>query len=267
MYKYDGLVIHQSHDDDGIIEIIERNGIRSLHFGTSSRQSSMLVDDSDKLVLDYIRAMSCWLLFKETPDDALIIGLGGGSLAKFLLHQFPECRLCVVEYRKSVVKIARSHFGLPFDTRLKIIIGDGGSYIRRQTETLREKYGILFIDAFGDDGMSPSISNIAFFDACKTLLKPDGILIINLWDTDKAFYAACREWLNRAFNSKIFFLPVSGKGNIIGFAFNDGAPLYRLSELRTRAGLLEQRYQIEFTKFLKDICRRNAATLNFVMKK
>jgi spermidine synthase len=127
MYKYEGRLIHESHDDDGIIEVIERNGVRSLHFGSYPRQSSMLLADPDRLELDYVRAMTSWLLFKPTlDDDALIVGLGGGSLTRHLLQNFPECRLKAVEYRKSVVKIARSYFGLPLDSRLKIIVDDGG---------------------------------------------------------------------------------------------------------------------------------------------
>lgn len=267
MIKYDGQLIHQSHDDDGFLEIVERNGVRSLHFGTYSRQSSMQLDDPDKLVLDYVRAMTSWLLFKDTFDEALIVGLGGGSLAKFLLHHFPESRLCAVENRKSVVKIARSHFGLPLDTRLKIIIDDGGSYIRKRTETLQEKFSLIFLDAFDQDGMAPSVRNVAFFDACKSLLKPDGILVINLWTTDKPLFASCVEWLDRAFNSKILFLQVRDKGNTIGFAFNEATPIYQLSQLRTRALTLEQLYLIEFSVFLKDFCRRNAGTINYVIKK
>jgi spermidine synthase len=267
MYRYDGRLIHQSHDDDGILEIVERNGVRSLHFGTLSRQSSMAMADPEQLVLAYVRAMTAWLLFKETVDEALIVGLGGGSLAKFLLHHFPDCRLCAVEFRKSVVKIARSHFGLPLDNRLKIIIDDGGHFIRQRTETLREKFSLIFLDAFDQEGMAPSLRNIAFFDACKTLLKPDGILIINLWTTDKPLFGACTNWLDNAFNSKMLFLPVRDKGNSIGFAFNDGVQLYELNQLRSRALALEEFYQIEFPSFLKEICRKNAATFNYVIKK
>lgn len=267
MYKYNGLVIHESHDDDGILEIVERNGIRSLHFGTCSRQSSIQLDDPDKLILDYMRAMNGWLLFKETLDEALIVGLGGGTLASYLLHHFPDCKLSAVEYRKSVVKIARSHFGLPLDPRLKVITDDGGKFIRQRSESQQEKYNFLFIDAFDPDGMAPSICNIAFFDACRALLKRDGILIINLWNTDRPLFASCVQWLGQAFNWKILFLPVKDKGNVIGFAFNEGTPLYSLKELRTRAIALEQYYGIEFPSFLKDIVRRNAGTLNQVIQK
>lgn len=267
MYKYDGLVIHESHDDNGIIEIIERNGIRSLHFGSSSRQSSMQLDDSDALVLEYLRAMNCWQLFKETPDVALLLGLGGGSLAKYLLRHFSDCSLYVIECRESVVKIARTYFRLPHDLRLDIIIDDGGNYIRQRTRTHRDSFSMIFIDAFDYEGLSPSLNNMAFFDACKTLLKPDGILIINLWDTNKSLYETYREWLNQAFNSKILCLPVRTRGNVICFAFNDGTPYYSLTELRSRAKLLEQRYQIDFTRYLKELCRQNPLTLNFVIKK
>ncbi len=177
MYKYDGLLIHQSHDDDGIIEVVEEKGIRSLHFGSEPRQSSLLLADPDKLELSYVRAMTSWLLFKPTLDDeALIIGLGGGSLTKHLLQHFSDCRLRVVEYRKSVVKIARSYFGLPLDPRLKIIIDDGGGYVKQRTEDHAERYSLLLIDAFDHENMAASIANQDFFDACKAVLKKDGLL-------------------------------------------------------------------------------------------
>lgn len=259
MYKYDGLVIHQSHDDDGILEIIERHGVRSLHFGSNSTQSSLQLNDPDKLVLDYLRAMTAWLLFKESLDKALLIGLGGGSLAKFLLHYFNDCRLVTVEYRKSVVKIARSYFGLPLDNRLKIIIDDGGHYIRKRCESLRESFSLLFIDAFEHDGMAPSLSSVAFFDACRTLLKQDGILVINLWNTDKPLFDNFVQWLDISFNGRILLLPVKDHGNVIGFAFNAGAPVHHLKKLRSRARDLEQQYDISFSGYLKDFIKHNPA--------
>jgi spermidine synthase len=268
MYKFEGLLIHESHDDEGIIEVIETKGVRSLHFGSQPRQSSMLLADPEKLELDYVRAMTSWLLFKPTlDDDALIVGLGGGSLTKHLLQHFPECRLKAVEYRKSVVKIARSYFGLPLDPRLKIIVDDGGDYIRQRAETYREHYSLLFIDAFDHEGMATSICNEAFFDACKALLKKDGILVINLWGgTHNPEFQQVSLWLARVFNWQTLFLPVRDRGNIIALAFNNYAPHYSIKELRTNALALEQHYQIEYPTFLKDLKKHNASTLNQVIK-
>jgi spermidine synthase len=268
MYKYEGLLVHESHDDDGIIEVIELAGVRSLHFGSSSIQSAMQINDPDNLVLAYVRTMTCWMLFKESlADKALLIGLGGGSITKHLLQHFPDCHFTIVESRKSVVKIARSHFGLPLDSRLKVIIGDGGDYVRERMETHRERYGLMVIDAFDHEGMAASISNQAFFDACQALLKDDGILVINLWGgTSNPLFQSAALWLGRAFDWKILFLPVIGRGNIIGLAFKSPMPTVTAKTLRLRAALLEQQYQIDFPAFLRDLKKHNASTLKQVIK-
>ncbi len=269
MYRYQGRIIHESHDDDGILEVIEQDGVRSLHFGSFPKQSSMLLAEPDKLHLEYVRAMTSWLLFKPTLDDhALIIGLGGGSLTKHLLYHFPDCRLKVVEYRESVVKIARSHFGLPLDPRLKVIIDDGAKYARQRTESQSEQYSLMFVDAFDHEGMASSICNHAFFDACKALLKKDGMLVINLWGgVNKPQFQQIALWLGQTFDWKILFLPVKDRGNIIGLAFNEQTPLHDMKDLRTRAIILEQLYQIEFIAYLKELIKHNSSVINNSIKK
>lgn len=267
IYKVKGRLIYQSHDDDGVIEVIEQNGVRSLHFGSSATQSSLRMDDPEKLELAYLRAMNSWMLFKDAPEHGLLLGLGGGSLARHLLYHFPDCRLVAVEYRKDVVKVARSHFGLPLDKRLKVILDDGGEYVRRRVETLRGYFSLLFVDIFDHDGMSPSLSNIAFFDACRALLKEDGMLIVNLWNTDKDLFASYCDWLNEAFQERLLFLPVNAHDNIIGLAFNKAVPAYSLKILRSRAERLEQVYRIEFSSFLKTLIKSNPRVINRVITK
>jgi spermidine synthase len=264
MYKYDGLLIYQSHDDEGVLEVVEEKGVRSLHFGSEPRQSSLLLSAPDKLELSYVRAMTSWQLFKPTlEEEALLIGLGGGSLAKHLLQHFSDCRLKVIECRKSVVKIARSHFGLPLDPRLKIIIDDGGAYIKQRTESHAERYSLLLVDAFDHENLAPSIANEAFFASCQALLKKDGIFVINLWGgDDNPLYNQCSVWINRIFKQKTLFLPIRDRGNVIGLAFNEDVPFFNLKYLRQHAMALEQYYEIEFPDFLKDLKRNNEHTFS-----
>ncbi|NOS88856.1 MAG: spermine synthase [Methylococcaceae bacterium] len=268
MYKYDGLLVHESFDDLGILEVIDCKGIRSLHFGTHPRQSSMRLNAPDVLELDYVRAMTSWLLFKpDLADDALLIGLGGGSLAKHLLHHFPDCRLTAVEYRQSVVKIARSLFGLPLDPRLKIRIDEGGHYLRQRAETDSGRYSLVFVDAYDHEAMASSIASAAFFDACKAVLKPSGMMVINLWGGDyNAQFQQITEWLLHIFNQQVLFLPIPDRSNVIGLAFNGYTPQQTLPELRSHALVLEQRLQIEFPRFLKDLKKHNPHTFNQVIK-
>ena len=268
LYKYDGVLIHQEHDNEGAIEVVEVDGVRSLHFGTVPRQSSMLISDPNRLYLEYARTMSSWLLFKETLNhqEALLIGLGGGSIAKHLLYQFPDCKVNVVEYRKSVLKVARTHFGLPIDSRLNVVIDDGANYVKKNREKDAKRYSIIAIDAFDHEGMAEAICNIEFFTHCQTLLKSDGILAINLWGgVHRPQFQKIALWLGKLFNWKLLFVPVKGRGNIIGLAFHSKTPVYSLKDLRTRAIVLEHLHQIEYTYYLKDLVKHNASVLKNVI--
>ncbi|GAB4264731.1 MAG: hypothetical protein Kow0065_15530 [Methylomicrobium sp.] len=266
MQKYEGKLVYQSFDEEGVIEIVESEGVRALHFGSSSRQSSMLIDAPEQLHSPYARAMMAWLLFKEQPGDVLMIGLGGGLLTKFLLNHFEDVKIHVVEYRSGVAKIARSHFGLPLDPRLKIQIGDGAHVIRQKSLTKGELYDVMMIDAFDHAGLSESIGGEAFFDDCKTLLKRDGILVINLWGTEKAQFQQIAWHLGRVFDWRLLFLPVRGRGNIIGFAFNDDTQRFSLKALRNRIERLENDYRLEFSSFVHDLKRNNRTLFNRIIQ-
>ena len=266
MYKYEGLVIHQSHDDEGIIEIVDQEGVRALHFGSHARQSSMLLADPNRLHSLYARAMMAGLLFNDNPRDVLMIGLGGGTIAKFLLHQFADCRLKVVEFRGSVLKVARSHFALPFDARMKIKIGCGAQHVRQHSRENSEQHDLILIDAYDHDGMAPEVSSEVFFDNCRTLLTKDGLLVINLWGTDKDMFQQVAWNMGRMFERRLLFLPVRGRGNVIGFAFGEQTRKINLRDLIAKARLLEQRYQLEFPDFVQDFKRNNPHILNRIIK-
>lgn len=265
MYKYDGLVVHQTHDDEGIIEIVDKNGERALHFGSHSRQSSMLINEPNRLHSLYARAMMALLLFNDKPQDVLMIGLGGGTIAKFMLHQFADCRLKVVEYRSGVLKVARSHFGLPFDPRLKIKIGCGAQHVLQQSRSHSELYDLAMIDAYDHAGMAPEVSSELFFDNCRTLMTKTGLLVINLWGTDKDLFKQVSWNLGRVFGWRILFLPVRTRGNIIGFAFAEGFPKLGMKDLIEKAQQLEQQYQLEFPTFLQDLKRSNTRAINRII--
>lgn len=266
MYKYEGLVVHQSHDDEGIIEIVDKEGVRALHFGSHARQSSMLLAEPDRLHSLYARAMMAALMFHESPREVLMIGLGGGTIAKFMLHQFADCRLKVVEFRSSVLKVARSHFALPFDPRLKIKIGCGAEHVSQASKTQSDQHDMIVIDAYDCDGMAPEVSSEIFFDNCRTLLSKDGMLVINLWGTDKDLFQQVAWNLGRVFDRQLLFLPVRNRGNIIGLAFGEAMVKPGIKQLIDKAKRLEQLYQLEFPIYLLDLKRYNPNAFNRIIK-
>lgn len=267
MNKYDGLVVHQSFDDEGIIEVVETGRVRSLHFGSNARQSSMHLDNPNQLETLYAKSMMALLLFTDKPSNVLMIGLGGGTITKYLLYHFPDCQIQVVEYRKTVLKVARSHFDLPITPRLHVKIGCGAEHVYQQSKVVEEKYDLMVIDAYSSEGMALEVSSELFFDNCRTLLKDDGMLAINLWGSNKALMQEVLWNIGGIYQWKILFLPVRKRGNIIGFAFREKTPIYSLKQLREKAKLLEKQHYLDYPLFVKDIKKNNPTTLDKVLKK
>jgi spermidine synthase len=66
--------------------ILDCGSRRFLHLDLNAIQSAMQINDPNRLSLAYTRKMMAFLLFKPAPARILLLGLGGGSLAKFC-HQ------------------------------------------------------------------------------------------------------------------------------------------------------------------------------------
>jgi spermidine synthase len=226
---YDGLVVHQSQSDDGVIEVVDDGDIRSLHFGTFPRQSCMSLQTPHTLELTYTQAMMAALLLNPEPERVLIVGLGGGSLVKFILHHFPNCQIDVVEYRQDVLKVAYDYFQLPEnDSRVNVHIGDG--YL----------FGIQ-----------------AFFDACAGLLTSNGVMSINLWGTNRPVFKQTMARINESFDGKSLILPVEDKGNVIVLATIRLVSQANLKKLKLSVALQEEKLQIKLAKLLYELIRRN----------
>lgn len=254
MRLYDGTLVYRTKDDDGMIEVVDDPVYRSLHFGSPPRQSSMLLRDPLYLALSYTRAMTAALLFHEAPQRVLLVGLGGGSLAKFLLHHLPDCRIDAVETRQAVVQVAHDHFSLPQDPRLSVHIGDGGSFIRNSTDS----YDLIFIDAFLGNGIARSVCGISFMQACRQRLNAGGILSMNLWNGDFINAREMLEDIRSSFDGSVLQLPVDGKDNTIALALNGGNIKKRLRQLGERADALGQRTAVEFGALAKQLRKQNS---------
>lgn len=257
MHKYHGTLIHKTRDEDGDIEVVDDGYYRSLHFGTDPQQSCMLLRDPIHLALAYTRAMTCALLLQEPPRRVLLIGLGGGSLAKFLLHHLPGVSIDAVESRPAVAEVARSHFELSEDARLKLHIDDGGSYIRRHSDDGETRYDTIFVDAFIGAGIARSVCGISFLQACHNLLDQDGILSMNLWNGD---FITAREMLQdirESFDNNVLQLPVDGKDNTIALASRGQSLKRRLKRAATMAQTLEAQTGIEYKLLLKQLKKHN----------
>jgi spermidine synthase len=260
----DGILIHQAQSDEGIIEVVDSGDNRALHFGTFPRQSCMRLSDPNYLDLTYTQSMMGCLLLNPMPRRVLVIGLGGGSLVKFLLHHFPQCVIDVVEYRRDVIEVAQQFFAVPRDEpRLNIIHGDGYQHVSHCFLETDLSYDLLLVDAYDHKGMAASVGVQAFFDACAGILSADGVMSINLWGTDRPTFNTTMQRINQSFANRSMLLPVESKGNVIALAMHSDVRQSDLKALRSHVDDWEMRYRVNLPKALQNLIRQNR---NFISR-
>ena len=245
--------IHKSVDDDNIVEVSETSGIRSLHLGSVTIQSSMKVKDPFALELTYTRGMMGFLLFSDQVKNVLTIGLGGGSVPKYIYANCPDIKQVIVEINLQIISIARSHFFVPDDDeRFHVIHGDGIAYLAQN----RNSADCLMIDAFDRFGIPPDFCSQDFFDSCEMSLTDGGLFAINLWGSDKNFDIYLQR-IEQSFNHQTLMLPTGKPGNIVVFGFKNSLKLNQ-KKLIERAKVLELTHNIEFSSFVEKLCEHNS---------
>jgi len=199
------------------IEVSEEAGVRYLHFGSSWIQGAMRVRRSDALELEYTRDMMFPLLVHsafEWPQSVLIIGLGAGSITKFLYRHRPHARLTVVEIEPRVVGAAEHYFRLPHDAaRLTIEIGDGASYVAQPGPA----FDWIVVDGFDARGLAGALDTRAFYRNCRARLGTAGVLVTNLLRRTRGCAASIAR-IGEAFDGRVLALPTCKSGNTVAVA-------------------------------------------------
>jgi len=173
-----GKEIFRSYDDIGPVQVLDDGNKRYLAFGSDDEQSCQLKAQPTQLQYEYTRAMLLALLFNRDPQRALLLGLGGGSLAGCLHQHWPQVYITAVELRRTVIDIAHRHFQLPRDQRLSVLEADAGDYLREHEPN---DFDLIFSDIYGAEGVDDLQLQERYLDQCLACLSHDGWLVLNCW--------------------------------------------------------------------------------------
>ncbi len=213
------------------IEVSEQAGVRYLHFGSEWIQGAMRLSRPNALELAYTRDFMAALLLRPEAKRFLLIGLGAGSIAKFIYHHIPDSDLTVVEINPNVLHVAREFFILPQDDkRLQIVIDDGALYIQK---TLAQ-FDIIFVDGFDRHARVGALDTPAFYQACRGHLTDNGLMAVNLFGRTLRFDASIKR-IAEAFDDRIVVLPPSAGGNVIAFSISGREDSVTVADLKNRA--------------------------------
>jgi len=208
------LALPEPADPDQVVPFLVRDGQHlSMHFHLGEVQSSMRSDDPQQLALDYTRAMAGALLLAPSPREVLMIGLGGGSLLKFLRAQVPAAVLTVVEINPHVIALRETFAIPPDDQRLRVLCADGAAHVA----TTEARYDLIVVDGFNYDGQPEALCSPDFYAHCRERLAPDGVLVVNL-QADGDLEHRLLDRLALCFEGQTISVPSADAGNRIVFA-------------------------------------------------
>jgi spermidine synthase len=206
---------------------------RLLEFRPGMVQSEMRLSRPDQLVLSYVRAMMCFVLFHPKPEHIVMVGLGGGSLAKFCYRYLPQARITVLELDPQVIAL-REQFAIPHDNaRFRVIQADAVEYMGQ----LENSADVLLVDGYDAHGLPPALGSASFYADCRRALRPGGVLVANIFSYDPHYRSMLRR-LRHTFQGRIcWFSGIAGNNRIL-FAVKGGgkSPALAMQQKVARTG-------------------------------
>ena len=169
------------------------------------------------LVLSYTQIMAGFTRFKPTPQSIGILGLGGGSLAKYCYGHFADSRIIVAEISAEVIALRRQFLIPDDDGRFTILQADGAALVRQSACS----FHVLLVDVFDNAGYPPRFATKDFYRDCYRALTKGGVLVLNLSGEDwKTWFRR----LDKVFRGRTILYQCPDGDNVIVFATRGPLP-------------------------------------------
>jgi spermidine synthase len=230
--------------------------LRYLHFDLDNVQSVMRHDDPDALCLAYTRKMMIFLLFNAEPRRILLLGLGGGSLAKFCYRYLPGAQITVLEIDPNVLALRDEFHVPPDDDRFRVIQGDGVAYIggraQRRTGERTGREDVILVDACDRNGLSPTLSAPDLYANLRRRLAVGGVLVMNICGEPAEIESHIAR-IRGVFGERLISLPAKEDGNLVVMGSRTEPREWDGAELDRRARKLEERFGLAFPRYVRQM--------------
>ena len=112
-------------------------------------------------------------------DNAMLIGLAGGTVSKQLTAAYGPIPIDGVEIDPEIVEVGRTYFAMN-EPNLNVIVGDGRYVLRTSDKT----YDLIGVDAYKQPYIPFQLTSREFFAEMSAHLTPDGVAVINVGRTE-----------------------------------------------------------------------------------
>lgn len=111
---------------------------------------------------------------EKEPKSVLILGFGGGTIARAILKRYPKAKITGVENNPEIFSLSKKHMKLD-EIKAKIIEEDAFKFVY---ETHKE-FDLIIVDLWDGSQFQVRIFSPEFIEQCKRLLTDGGNIYIN----------------------------------------------------------------------------------------
>jgi len=217
-----GELIYQTSDEYGAIDVVEYfNEIRALHFGSQAQQSANLLCNPYFLIHKYAQAMLlplCWI----KPKRVLVLGLGAGSIVKYLHNYHPDIMIDAVELRPEVIRVASEFFMLPdIDERFRVYCDSAENWLKTHQQ---HQYDLIIVDVFlaSTAGKDITVDLSIALHQLNERLSDTGVAVFNHLGNNVRSYPGFQQ-LSKIFKKPLYNLNIP-QTNVIIYASRERIP-------------------------------------------
>ena len=140
-----------------------------------SAQSGIPLDDNPRMLFEYNQHL-LEIAEQLSPKRILVLGGGTMTLPTALYRSLPHARIRVVEINKGLISLAKKHFNYRPSFRLKLTIGDAGTFMQKSALS---KYDLIITDIYNNFTTPEQFLKLRFATALRRSLAPKGIVATN----------------------------------------------------------------------------------------
>ena len=148
-------------------------------------QSHVNMDDPSQLFFEYVQRIGHVIDQIGEPGEpitAVHLGAGAFTLPRYVEATRPGSRQQVVELETDLVDLVRAELPLPKQASIRVRHGDAREMLAKFPAGLRGTVDLLIVDVFSGARTPAHVTSIEFYTEAVSLLKPDGIIAVNVAD-------------------------------------------------------------------------------------
>lgn len=248
-------VLFSSNSRYNHITVVNRDNYRVLSFN-GSEETRVSLHNGLLGHFEYTEHMQMPLIWTPKAKRMLMIGLGGGSTQRAYNHYYPDIQVDTVELDPMVASVAKRFFGIKESPKLKIHIGDGRVYLKKNKGP---EYDIILLDAYTSHRTGSFIpyhlATKEFFTLASKNLNENGVLgynVIGTYDGWRADNVGSLYQTLKAVFPNVYHFPSAETRNIVFVATKEKAALTTES-LRAKYSALLKMHPKLSPNFLKRV--------------